>query len=255
MFLEFFLPELGMQFVLLAVFLIAAVTIAAARSAEDPAGHRLPAAYLAAVLFFSLFLTVFSATSGFSSVMDLIGDDETHSVEDFEFDDRFGPDDLVPGSSDDDFEFEDESDDEEESTEDEVGGAVLGFLTAAVAAAAFEYHRRRAVELVDAEGFREGPGRQVLTGYLYAAAFVGVLCVIGGGASALEGFAKVLLPETLEVGEASDIREAGARQAFTAAFLAVLGGLVATTHLGRRHWLATAPPPPPEPEPVETELQ
>jgi hypothetical protein len=250
---QFLIPQFGLEFVSLAVLLIVAVTVAAARSAEDPQGHRLPAAYLAVVLFFSLFLTVFSATSGFSSLMDLIGDDDVEAVDDYEYDDSFGPDDLVepPGFAEDDF----EEDDDEEGTEDEVGGAVLGFLTAAVAGAAFEYHRRKAVELVDSEGFRDGPGRQVFTGYLYAAAFVAVLGVIGGGASALEGVAKVLVPGALEVGEVSDIREAGARQAFTGAFLAVLSGLVVTSHLGRRHWLATAPPPPPEPEPVETELQ
>jgi hypothetical protein len=250
--LQYILPEFGSQFVFLAVFLIAAVTVAAARSGEDPAGHRLPATYLAVVLFFSLFLAVFSATSGFSSLMDLIGDD-VESVEFYE-DEDFGPDDLVdrPGYSDDD--FTDESD-EEEGTEEEVGGAVLGFLTAAVAGAAFEYHRRRAAELVGSEGFREGPGRQVLTGYVYAAAFVGVLAVIGGAASTLEGLAEVLVPEAVEVGEASDIREAGARQALTGAFLAVLAGLVVTSHLARRQWLATAPPPEPEPEPEESELQ
>jgi len=249
---EYFIPQLGLEFLSLAVVLIVAVTVAAARSTEDQQGQRLPATYLAVVLFFSLFLTVFSATSGFSSLMGLIGDDEVHSVEDYEFDEDFGPDDLVepPGFSDN---FEEN--DDEEGTEDEVGGAVLGFLTAAVAGAAFEYHRRKAVELVDSEGFREGPGRQVLTGYLYAAAFVGVLGVIGGGASALEGIAKLLLPEALEVGEASDIREAAGRQAFTGLFLTVVGGLVVTAHLARREWLATAPPPPPDPEPVETELQ
>lgn len=251
--LQYVLPEFGSQFAFLAIFLIAAVTVAAARSTEDPFGHRLPATYLAVVLFFTLFLTVFSASSGFSSLMDLIGDDEVEFSDEYDYDESFGPDDLVePGFSEEDFEGDA---DDEEGTEDEVGGAVLGFLTAAVSAAAFEFHRRKTVALVESEGFRQGPGRQVLTGYVYAAAFVGVLALVGGAASALEGFAKVLVPGALEVGEASGIREAGARQAFTGAFLAVLAGLVVTTHLGRREWLATAPPPPPEPEPVETELQ
>lgn len=255
MVVDFFLPELGLQSVLLAVFLIVAVTVAAARSAEDPRGQRLPATYLAVVLFFSLFLTVFSATTGFASLMDLIGDDSAHSIEDLPFDDDFGPDDLIepPGFPADDFDIDEEESDED--SEDEVGGAVLGFLTAAVAGAAFEYHRRKAVALVGSEGFRDGPGRHVLTGYVYAAAFVGVLGVVGGAASSLEGLAKILVPGALEVGEASDIREAGARQAFTGAFLAVLAARVVTTHLGRRQWLATAPPPDPEPEPTETELQ
>lgn len=255
MVVNFLLPELGLQFVLLAVFLMVAVTVAAARSGEDPGGHRQPATYLGLVLFVTLFLAVFSATSGFGSLMHLIGDDEVHSIEDVEgFDEDVGPEDLVPepGVTGD---LYDEDDGDEDGTEDEVGGAVLGFLTAAVAAGAFEYHRRKAVELVESEGFRDGPGRPVLTGYLYAAAFVGVVTAVGSGASALEGIAKVLVPGALEVGEASDIREAGARQAFTGAFLFVLAAAVATGHLKRRQWVATAPSPSPEPEPTEIELQ
>jgi hypothetical protein len=247
----FFLPNLAFELVASAVLLIVAVTVAAARAPEDPRGHRLPATYLAVVLFVSLFVTVLSATSGFASLMSLIGDDDDSS-EAIDVQPQFGPDDLLdPG-----FEAEEFSDEDgdEEDTEDEVSGAAVGFLTAAVAGAAFEYHRRRAGELVDSDGFREGPGRQVLTGYVYAAAFVAVPACIGGAASALYGLAKVIVPTALAIGEAGDIRETGARQAFTGGFLALVSAAVATAHLGRRDWLSTAPShEPPEPDPVEVQ--
>lgn len=218
--LGFFLPNILVQVVSLALFVIVAVTVSSVRHEPDAKGRRLTATYLAVVMFAALFTALAAATVAVGSLSSLVGDDtgESRSVP------SLSPEGDVEG-----FLQPDDYDDDEEGNEDEVGSAVQAVLLAGVAGGVLLYHRRRTLQLIKDEGAdaheegqaEAGPARRVVHGYLYASQAVAILTLVVGASIGLYGFAKVIVPDALSTEEASDARDEGARDVFTGGFLAV----------------------------------
>src|SRR5687768_2274452 len=148
-----------MPMVLFGLLVVLVVGVSTARSEPDPHHHRLPATYLTAVSFVLVFTLLFALTAAVASVASLIEDDEVHEI--YDVDDEFEEGIGVEGKL---FELRTSTDrplvseDDDDAAEQAASGALAALLAAGAAGGMLWHYRRTLLDLLEADGFRDGPG-------------------------------------------------------------------------------------------------
>lgn len=231
------------QVLVFILVLLVAIAVATGRGEPDPGRTRLRATYLCAVVFLSLFATLFSAGAAVGSLMQLVGDDDGEPTGDIRLSPRFGDDSFDPSEQFGDF-------DDDGGDADNVSDVVQGALLALVAGGVLLYHRDKLQELQEEPGFREGPAATVLHTYFYASSAVALIALVVAASTALHALAQVVAPGSLSTDEADIVREDAARRLFTGAFVALASLAVVVLHQREREAL-DAPEAAPPGDPIE----
>lgn len=220
------------QMLVFVLVLLVAVAVATGRGEPDPERARLRATYLCAVMFLSLFATLFAGGAAVGSLMEAIGNDDTEG--EFQLRPSFGDDDFDPGEQIGDF--------EDEGGEEDVSDVAQAALFALVAAGVLLYHRGKLQELRDEPGFRDGPAAVVLHTYFYASSVVALIVFVVAASMALHALAQVVAPGSLSTDDPDIVREDAARRLFTGAFVGLATLAVVVLHQREREAM-NAPAP------------
>ncbi|HVF76577.1 MAG TPA: hypothetical protein VM938_16190 [Acidimicrobiales bacterium] len=199
--------------------LVIAVAVGANRGQPDPRGHRLKATYLCVILFFSLFIALFAATSTMGSLMALAAGEEMGSGPTFSDspsfdDDSFG---TLRGV-------------ESHGDEEAARNLMQGLVVTAVAGALLVYHRRQLRNLAASDDFVGGPAAPVFSTYLYVSSLVGLFAFIVGAAMTLSGLAQAVAPGTFSSQDVETAVRDGAREGIVGVFLAAASMALVVAH-------------------------
>ena len=263
--------------VVIGLIILAVANTASGRQDPDPTGRRPYAIYLVSVIFVSLLMLLFSATAVVSELASLaVGGDEIRPyavLEEGGYGSSSGtsvvtapppqqvggskvqPSPLPPNVTPEPLPAPDEVPPprpipigDSGPNNERIRGAILAGLIALIAASVLRFHARRLRELINEQGFVEGPARRAYQVYLYTVCFVSVLTLLVAGAVAAYGLVRIIAPGTTGIGRLGSFeRDEGIRQFVTGAFLTL-----ATSAIFRFHWQRAAAfrtPPPEEPRP------